>query len=155
MKSCWYDEVTLPFSSDSRAINFTPEACHFCTHMNRMLYWRPGYAVILHIISGFHQIVYWVLQQNCRQYRASEWWSLIGSSTRALKWWDDIYNDRAPYRETCLSCNPFNKQELHITHWGWDKIVPILQTTFSNTFSWMKIMYFDWNFTKVCSQGSN
>ena len=30
----------------------------------------------------------------------------------------------------------------------------ILQTTFSNTFSRMKI-FFDWNFTEVCSQRFN
>ena len=26
-----------------------------------------------------------------------------------------------------------------LTHWGWDKMDAIFQTTFSNTFSWMKI----------------
>ena len=29
--------------------------------------------------------------------------------------------------------------QLELTHWGLDKMAPILQTTFSNAFSWMKI----------------
>ena len=31
----------------------------------------------------------------------------------------------------------------------------ISQTIFSNTFLWMKISYFDYNFTEICSIGSN
>ena len=27
-----------------------------------------------------------------------------------------------------------------LTHWGWDKMAAILQTTFSNAFSWMKML---------------
>ena len=29
-----------------------------------------------------------------------------------------------------------------LTHWGWDKMAAIFQTTFSNAFSWMKIYKF-------------
>ena len=36
-----------------------------------------------------------------------------------------------------------------------DKMAAILQTTFSNAFSWMKSFLFDLKFTEVCSQGSN
>ena len=36
-----------------------------------------------------------------------------------------------------------------LTHYGWDKMVAIFQTTFSNEFSWMKMYYhglkFHWN----------
>ena len=36
-----------------------------------------------------------------------------------------------------------------LTHWGWDKMIAILQTTFSNAFSWMKMhgfwLRFHWN----------
>ena len=36
-----------------------------------------------------------------------------------------------------------------LTHWGWDKMVTIFQTTFSNAFSWMKInkcwLRFQWS----------
>ena len=32
------------------------------------------------------------------------------------------------------------------THWGWDKMATISQTTFSNTFSWMKIYKFRFEF---------
>ena len=42
-----------------------------------------------------------------------------------------------------------------LTHWGRDKMAGILQMTLSNAFSWMEILNFDWNFTEVCSQGSN
>ena len=35
-----------------------------------------------------------------------------------------------------------NFTKIYLTHWGWDKIVAISQTTFSNAFSWMKIYEF-------------
>ena len=48
---------------------------------------------------------------------------------------------------TPLQCNA--------THLPLDKMAAILQMTFSIVFSWMKILYFDSNFTEVCSQGSS
>ena len=42
-----------------------------------------------------------------------------------------------------------------LTHLPLDKMVAISQTIFSHAFSWMKHLYFDYNFTDVCSQGSN
>ena len=41
------------------------------------------------------------------------------------------------------------------TYWGRDGIAPISQTTFSNTFYWMKYIDFKANFTDVCSQEPN
>ena len=41
-----------------------------------------------------------------------------------------------------------------LTHLPLDKMVAISQTIFSNIFSWMKCLYFDYNFAEVCSQGS-
>ena len=38
-----------------------------------------------------------------------------------------------------------------LTHLALDKMAAISQTTFSDAFSWKKILYFDPNFTKVCS----
>ena len=35
---------------------------------------------------------------------------------------------------------------LVLTHWGWDKMAVIFQTTFSNAFSWMKMNEFWLNF---------
>ena len=32
-----------------------------------------------------------------------------------------------------------------------DKMATILQTIFSDAFSWMKVLYFDLNFTDACS----
>ena len=46
-------------------------------------------------------------------------------------------------------------QAIELTHWGWDKMDNILQTTFSNIFSYWKCLNFDYNFTEICSQGSN
>ena len=43
---------------------------------------------------------------------------------------------------------------LGLTHWGPDKMVAILQTTFSNTFSWMEMFWFPLIF-QVYSEGSN
>ena len=38
-----------------------------------------------------------------------------------------------------------------LIHWGRDKMLAIFQTTFSNGFSWLKIINFDYGFTEVCS----
>ena len=38
-----------------------------------------------------------------------------------------------------------------LTHFSLEKMAAILQTALSNAFSWMKIFYFDSNFTEVCS----
>ena len=37
------------------------------------------------------------------------------------------------------------------THLSQDKMAAISQTIFSDAFSWMKTLYFDQNFTEVCS----
>ena len=42
-------------------------------------------------------------------------------------------------------------REPTLTHLPLNKMAAISQTTFSNAFSWMKILYFDSNFTEVCS----
>ena len=42
-----------------------------------------------------------------------------------------------------------------LDHWGQDEADIKFQTTFSNRFSWMKIMNFDYSYIEVCSQGSN
>ena len=44
-------------------------------------------------------------------------------------------------------CNSLCRTELmllrqHLTHWGWDKMTAIFQTTFSNAFSWIKMYEF-------------
>ena len=39
-----------------------------------------------------------------------------------------------------------------LTHWGWDKMVAILQTTFWMHFLEWKSLYFNSNFTEMCSQ---
>ena len=40
-----------------------------------------------------------------------------------------------------------------LTHWGWDKMAAILQKSFSNSFSHLKIV-FNFKF-QICSQGSS
>ena len=42
-----------------------------------------------------------------------------------------------------------------LTHWGWDNMAAILQMTFSNPFSCVRKLYFNSNFTGICSCGSN
>ena len=44
---------------------------------------------------------------------------------------------------------PHGKQwrlSLILTHWGWDKMAATFQTTFLNTFSWMKMLKFQFKF---------
>ena len=43
--------------------------------------------------------------------------------------------------------------ERDLTLWGWDKMADILQTTFSNAFSWRNVWYFDSNFTDIGDLG--
>ena len=33
-----------------------------------------------------------------------------------------------------------------LTHWGWDKMYAIFQSTYSNAFSWIKLYEFHWSF---------
>ena len=42
-----------------------------------------------------------------------------------------------------------------LPHWGRAQMAALFQTKFSNAFSWMVCMYFDWDFMGVCSQGSH
>ena len=44
---------------------------------------------------------------------------------------------------------------VQLTHWGQNEIDTILQTTFSNAFSWMKMYWFCLTFHQGFSQGSN
>ena len=37
-----------------------------------------------------------------------------------------------------------------LTHWGRDKLAANFLTTFFKTFSWMKYLNLDWNFTQLC-----
>ena len=44
---------------------------------------------------------------------------------------------RIGFSHVCLQC-----ELTHWTHWGWDKMAAISQTTLSNAFSWMKMLIF-------------
>ena len=48
-----------------------------------------------------------------------------------------------------------NAEFCWLTHWGRDIMAPISQTTFSNAFSWMKLLNLKKNFTEMCSLWSN
>ena len=63
-------------------------------------------------------------------------------------------NNRGPHNLWTTAAQQRYMKHLNerLTHWGWDKMADISQTTFSNAFSWMKMCKF--RFT-VCSQGSN
>ena len=41
-----------------------------------------------------------------------------------------------------ISSCAYDLHETRITHWGRDKMATILQTTYSNAFSWMKVVIF-------------
>ena len=42
-----------------------------------------------------------------------------------------------------------------LTHWGRDQMAALFQSTLPNTFSWMKIVVFQFIFSEIYSQGSN
>ena len=64
--------------------------------------------------------------------------------------WVKTQTDRLIWSVYSAPCHNLN-DPLILTHWGRDKMADIIQTTFSNAFSWMKMCEFDWNFTEVCS----
>ena len=49
--------------------------------------------------------------------------------------------------------HPYGNVPMGLTHWGRDKMAAISQTILSNTFSWMKMLQFDGNFTEVLFLG--
>ena len=50
---------------------------------------------------------------------------------------------------TLAACSHFD-----LTLGDHDEMAATLQMTFSNSFSFLKILYFDWNFAEICSQES-
>ena len=64
------------------------------------------------------------------------------------------------FNRQCTSCVligrfPWQPGGFCLTHWGLDKMAAISQTTFQMHFLEWKCLNFNWNFTEVCSQGSN
>ena len=62
-------------------------------------------------------------------------------------------NSKLPFifdRPTTRSYMFFIRDLDNISHWGWDKMAAIFQTTYSNAFSWIKMyefrLRFHWNF---------
>ena len=51
--------------------------------------------------------------------------------------------------------NVAGPRKYKLTHWGRGKMAAIFQTAYSNAFSLIKCINFDWYFTEVCSQGSS
>ena len=45
----------------------------------------------------------------------------------------------------------FKADDTFLTHLPLDKMAAISQTIFSDAFSWMKFLYFDYDFTEFCS----
>ena len=71
------------------------------------------------------------------------------NNPKAVKWgirWMDLF-DTWQIESLTASCNSLWRNHYHfvmynLTHWGRDKIDAILQTTFSNACSWMKMYEF-------------
>ena len=78
----------------------------------------------------------------------------IWNSSSLLQYWDHLsMYRRMPIIKKIKSWNCLiSKLGIPVsgktasTHWGWDKMATIFQTTFSNTFSLMKIVVFWWKF---------
>ena len=56
-------------------------------------------------------------------------------------------------RSITFSSAHFPRAQMILTHWSRDKMAAIFQTTFSNGFSWMKMLNLDLNFTEVRCDG--
>ena len=63
-----------------------------------------------------------------------------------------------PWQTHCDTVRPYDIRDLGqncLTHWGRDKTAAISHTPFSNAFSWMKTLYFNYDSTEFCFQRSN
>ena len=56
--------------------------------------------------------------------------------------WSKLIDFIHKYRGIKEVNNTCTQKLLVLTHWGWDKMATISQTTFSNTFIWMKMFEF-------------
>ena len=109
------------------------------------------------IISCFHGnfIAICFLHSNSEQVMASRFytWHFHGNSKRKSQYplWSPGKNKS---QETNFSANFEWKiisemdywHQILLTHWGWDKMDAISQTTFSSAFSWIKMFEFQLKF---------
>ena len=79
-------------------------------------------------------------------------WSVCGVETGRLRhtWARTAMLVWQKWYGCSLDADVENRVSIHsLTHWGWDKMAAIFQTTFFNGFSWMKIyqfrLIFHWN----------
>ena len=98
---------------------------------------------------GTHiDIALWWVPQNLTKEKST--------LVRVMAWCHQAPNH---YLNQCLprSVSPCDiTRPQWVTHWGLNKMANILQTTFTNTFSFVewKLLYFASNIPKVCSFGS-
>ena len=77
------------------------------------------------------------------------------SMTWAIAVYIQVYrNTNKPVAEKTMRNNILD-YAIHLTYWGRDEMDNISQTTFSNTFSWMKMYELQFKFIEVCSLGFN
>ena len=75
---------------------------------------------------------------NCPQVKCQM--KVLMTIQHRSKWWlklADLYQWVTPYYQATMN---------ELTHWGWDKMAAVSQTTLSNAFSWMKMLEFGLRF---------
>ena len=96
---------------------------YICYYLCRRLPWLPSSPRAATVSGG-------VSGACTRRYRSQGGWTPAGHQTNTL----------------CAKTTEKSNDQSLLTHWGQDKMDAIFQTTFSNTFSWMKMYEFQLRF---------
>ena len=146
------DDVTLDhhYSLDGRIHKMVPDSinCNICDICSSS--W-PHSDLVQGCMCGISNMFARQISQSCTK-------PLMHSFTMTChSWWHVIYDLWGIHGQTSQEVEPSMTQPCSIvllpslTHWGWDKMADISQTTFSHAFSWMKIyefrLRFHWNFS--------
>ena len=112
-----------------------PNCCQRNTETERSSGWQPKYSL---------EMLKLVFNVSC-EYQGSHLDSLSISVRDAVYPIKYAHN----FVVLCFAVVIITMSPLLLTHWGWDKMAAISQTTFSTAFSWMKIyelrLSFHWN----------
>ena len=85
--------------------------------------------------STIAHTVHWIQSYNFSHTRISQKTPIAHHNRQAMDVSHELLGENRP---PCIGSALYQV----LTHWGWDKMDAISQTTFSSTFSWMKIFEF-------------
>ena len=122
--------------------------CNQCAN-----YWKKNGKQTSGTLAALTHVAYeYCVQENTKQDLTRHQWCgphLVAVNKPATVTSDKALQNTASYTKPHsfhASVNKAGSTVHNLTHWGRHEIDAILQTTFSNTFSWMKMFKFRFNF---------